>query len=520
LLPPSGLMGIEAAAGLLAASLQTPMCIVADYDCDGATACAVALRGLRLLGATNVNYLVPDRVNDGYGLTPKIAQRVAATGAKLLITVDNGIASVDGVAAAQAAGLQVLITDHHLPGPQLPLADAMVNPNQPGCTFTSKSIAGVGVMFYVLLALRAKLREAGAYANAPEPKLDALLPLVALGTVADVVKLDANNRRLVAQGLKRVRAGAMPEGMLALFAAAGRKLERASAFDFGFALGPRINAAGRLSDMTLGIECLTTDDATRANELAQQLDAINRERRDVQTDMQAQAMEIAHSLFDESDEPPAAVTVFDPDFHEGVVGIVAGRIKDVLHRPTFVFAPSAAEGSEHLLKGSGRSIANFHLRDALDLLSKRHPGVLIKFGGHAMAAGCTVDADQIDTFEAAFAQIATEQLSKAQLARRVLTDGPLDAQYRRADVVDMLHEQVWGNGFEPPLFTDEVEVLSQRIVGEKHLKLNLRHAGQPVDAIWFGRTEPLPARTRIAYRLDVNEWQGERKVQFLVEAVA
>ena len=521
LLPPAGLKGVQDAARLLADAIahNQRICIVADYDCDGATACAVALRGLRLLGAEQVSYLVPDRVVDGYGLTPPIAQRVAAQGADLLVTVDNGIASVAGVAAAKALGLAVLITDHHLPGDALPQADAMVNPNQPGCPFESKSLAGVGVMFYVLLQLRAELRGRGVFDAASQPRLEPLLPLVALGTVADVVKLDANNRRLVAQGLKRVRAGQLPAGMRALFDAAGRPLDKASTFDFGFALGPRINAAGRLADMTLGIECLTTDDAGRAQELARQLDAINRERRDIEGGMREQAFALAENLFDENETPPPAVSVFDPDFHEGVVGIVASRIKDKLHRPTFVFAASSAPGKEHELKGSGRSIAGFHLRDALDLVAKRHPGVLLKFGGHAMAAGCTVAEEHFEVFEAALAQVASEWLDAATLTRKLETDGPLAPEYLRADLVDLLAREVWGQGFAPPTFSEEVQVQSQRLVGEakNHLQLKLLHQGQPVDAIWFGHNEPLPDRVLLAFRLDVNEWRGERRVQFLVE---
>ncbi|WP_348683032.1 single-stranded-DNA-specific exonuclease RecJ [Acidovorax soli] len=549
LLPPSGLKGIGEAARLLADAMaqNQHLVIVADYDCDGATACAVGVRGLRLLGAKNVDYLVPDRVTDGYGLTPPIARRVAERGADVLITVDNGIASVDGVAEAKALGLQVLVTDHHLPGPELPAADAIVNPNQPGCPFESKSMAGVGVMFYVLLALRAELRARGVFdassaagppqgastplggsepraagsvgAPRPQPKLDPLLTLVALGTVADVVKLDANNRRLVAQGLKRIRAGQMPAGIAALFHAAGRKAPVATTFDFGFALGPRINAAGRLADMTLGIECLLTDDAGRAAELAATLDAINRERREIEGGMRDQALLMAESLFQEDEEPPPAISVFDPDFHEGVVGIVASRIKDKLHRPTFVFAASSAPGKAHELKGSGRSIPGFHLRDALDLVAKRHPGVLLKFGGHAMAAGCTVAEETFEVFERALAQVAQEWLDAATLTRRIETDGPLAPEYCRADIVDTLHHEVWGQGFAPPTFSEEVQVLSQRLVGEakNHLSIKLMHQGNPVDAIWFGHTEQLPARVLLAFRLDVNEWKGERKVQFLVE---
>ncbi|MDM7944674.1 MAG: single-stranded-DNA-specific exonuclease RecJ [Hydrogenophaga sp.] len=551
LIPPTQMLGAQDAARALADAMAAhrAICIVADYDCDGATACAVGLRGLRMLGAPmgfdRVNYLVPDRVTDGYGLTPSIARRVKAQGADVLVTVDNGTASMDGVRAARELGLQVIVTDHHLPALKdgavtLPQDCIIVNPNQPGCAFESKSIAGVGVMFYVLLALRAELRERGAYkavrtepvegltstvagvstgsARTGEPRLDTLLPLVALGTVADVVRLDANNRRLVAQGLKRVRAGAMPPGMTALFNVAARKPETATGFDFGFALGPRLNAAGRLADMTLGIECLTTDDALRADELARTLDGINRERKVIEGDMREQALQMAEEMFDESEEPPPALVVFDPDFHEGVVGIVASRLKDKLHRPTFVFAASGAEGKENELKGSGRSIAGFHLRDALDLVAKRHPGVLLRFGGHAMAAGCTIDEEHLETFESALQQVAHEWLDAATLQRRIEADGALDTKYRRADLVDTLHREVWGQGFAPPVFCEEVQVVSQRLVGEKHLALKLKHQGEPVDGIWFGRTEPLPARVKIAFRLDADEWQGQRRVRFLVEA--
>ncbi|HQR86457.1 MAG: single-stranded-DNA-specific exonuclease RecJ [Burkholderiales bacterium 35-55-47] len=522
LLPPTGLKGIEAAAVLLADAMAAnkKLCIVADYDCDGATACAVALRGLRLLGAKNVSYIVPDRVVDGYGLTPPIAERVKASGADVLITVDNGIASVEGVATARKLGLQVLVTDHHLPAAVLPEADAIVNPNQPGCTFESKALAGVGVMFYVLLVLRAELRKRGVFTAEQQPKLDTLLPLVALGTVADVVKLDANNRRLVAQGLARVRKGQMPAGMTALFAAAGRTSEKCTSQDFGFAVGPRINAAGRLSDMTLGIECLTTDDVGRATELATQLDRINRERREIEGDMREQALELAQEMFDPEEEPPSALCVFDPDFHEGVVGIVAAKLKDLHHRPTFVFAPSQAAGKGHELKGSGRSIPGFHLRDALDLVAKRHPGVLLRFGGHAMAAGCTLEEDNLATFEEALQQVAQEWLDEATLQRRLETDGPLLPEYRRPELADTLAREVWGQGFAPPTFSEEVEVVGQRLVGEKHLALKLRHHGQPVDGIWFGRVDPLPALAHLAFRLEADEWQGNKRVRFVVEGMA
>lgn len=520
LLPPSGMKGIGQAATLLADAIavQKRLCIVADYDCDGATACAVALRGLALLGAQHVNFIVPDRVVDGYGLTPSISQRVHASGAQVLITVDNGIASVEGVAAAQALGLQVLVTDHHLPGPALPQADALVNPNQPGCTFKSKSMAGVGVMFYVLLALRTELRARGVFKKDSEPKLDGLLPLVALGTVADVVKLDANNRRLVAQGLQRMQRGLLPVGLASLFKVAGRDVARASSQDMGFAIGPRINAAGRLADMTLGIECLRTDDPGLSLRLAEQLDAINRERRSIEGGMRDQALLLAESLMDADDEPPPALCVYDEEFHEGVVGTVAARLKDLHYRPCFVFAASESEG-QAVLKGSGRSIPGFHLRDALDAVVKMHPGLLLRFGGHAMAAGCTLLEDDLATFEITLQQIAEQWLSPATLAQSLETDGSLEANYMRPDVVLELQNQVWGQGFAPPVFQDHVQVLGQRIVGEKHLSLKLKLHGQEIDGIWFGRTEQLPARALLAYRLDINKWQGRDKLQLQIETM-
>jgi single-stranded-DNA-specific exonuclease len=523
LLLPSSMKGADAAATLLADAIeqQRRICIVADYDCDGATACAVALRGLAMLGAApgTLSYVVPDRTVHGYGLTPPIVDLALVQSPQLLVTVDNGIASFDGVAHARACGLDVLVTDHHLPAlvdgvVQLPGASCIVNPNQPGCGFASKSIAGVGVMFYVLLATRAELRARGRFDVATQPKLDALLDLVALGTVADVVKLDGNNRRLVAQGIKRIRTGRMCAGLAALYAVAKREPSRAAAFDFGFTLGPRINAAGRLADMTLGIECLVTDDTSRAAELAQQLDTINRERRDVEAGMREQAEAALEHLMPEG-EPPPALALFDPEFHEGVVGIVAGRLKDRLHRPTFVFA-LAQDGS---LKGSGRSIPGFHLRDALDLVAKRHPGVLKRFGGHAMAAGCTLDEEHFEVFDNALQQVAREWLDAATLTRRLLTDGPLALEYFNAETVSQLDAQVWGQAFEAPVFCDDVQVLGQRLVAEKHLKLRIKHQGQIRDAIWFGHAEPVAEHVRLAYRLSLDEWQGQQRVQMVVEAV-
>ncbi len=520
LLPPDGLQGSAAAGTLLADAIAAGqrVAIVADYDCDGATACAVALRGLAMLGARpqQLGYVVPDRAAHGYGLTPAIVDLAMQRRPDLLVTVDNGIASHAGVAHARALGLRVLVTDHHLPAAEpatLPEADVIVNPNQGGCGFPSKALAGVGVMFYVLLATRAELRRRGVFDAATQPRLDVLLDLVALGTVADVVKLDANNRRLVAQGLKRVRAGRMQPGVAALYAAAGRDPSKASAFDFGFALGPRINAAGRLADMTLGIECLVTDDPARATDLAQQLDAINRERRVVETGMRDLAQGVLDRLAEQADWP-GAVTIFDETFHEGVVGIVAGRVKDRVHRPTFVFA----RGSDGALKGSGRSIPGFHLRDALDLVAKRHPGVLLRFGGHAMAAGCTLEPASLPQFTQALQAVAAEWLDAAALTRTLRSDGPLAVQWFNPQTVSLLDAQVWGQGFEPPLFCDEVQVRDQRLVAEKHLKLRVMHGGAARDAIWFHRTEPLPERVRLAYRLQLDEWNGQQRVQMVVEA--
>ena len=524
MLDPCTLHGAAAAASLLADVLQRRrrLCVVADYDCDGATACAVLLRGLRLLGAQPdaLHFVVPDRTVHGYGLTPAVVDLARASRSDLLVTVDNGIASFDGIAHARALGLQVLVTDHHLPAlvggeVRLPDADVIVNPNQPGCGFASKTLAGVGVVFYVLLATRSEMRARGAFDAATQPRLDALLDLVALGTVADVVRLDANNRRLVAQGLKRIRAGRMHAGVAALFQVAARDARRASAFDFGFALGPRINAAGRLADMTLGIECLLTDDASHALQLAHALDAINRQRREVEAGMHEQAQAWLERLAaDDAGAPPHALALFDPDFHEGVVGIVAGRLKDKLHRPAFVFA----RGADGQLKGSGRSIAGFHLRDALDLVAKRHPQLLRRFGGHAMAAGCTLAESDFAAFDAALRQVAGEWLDAATLTRTLHTDGPLALQWFNTETAALLESQVWGQGFEPPLFCDEVDVLQQRLVGDKHLKLRVRLGGELRDAIWFGHAEPLGSRVRLAYRLGVDQWQGRQRVQMLVQA--
>ncbi|MBU7435953.1 single-stranded-DNA-specific exonuclease RecJ [Paraburkholderia fungorum] len=520
LVPPEALKGCEDAAVLLADAIQNQrrMLVVADYDCDGATACAVAVRGLRMFGG-RIEYLVPNRFEYGYGLTPEIvalAARSASGKPELLITVDNGIASVDGVEAANALGIDVLVTDHHLPGDELPAARAIVNPNQPGCTFPSKCIAGVGVMFYVLLALRAELRRRGAFNDDfPEPRLDGLLDLVALGTVADVVKLDGNNRVLVAQGLQRIRKGKMQPGIAALFRAAARDARSASGFDLGFALGPRLNAAGRLSDMSLGIECLTTDDIGRAWDLAQQLDTMNRERREIEAGMQQQALEDLSAI---DPEGASTITLFNPSWHQGVIGIVAGRLKEKFHRPSFTFA--LADDSGQLVKGSGRSIPGFHLRDALDLISKREPGLIVKFGGHAMAAGLTIAAADVPRFTAAFEAVGREWLSEEALSRTVETDGELEDAYFTPQFVEMLDAAVWGQGFPAPVFSGEFDIASQALVKDKHLKLQLVRGRQRFNAIWFNHTDTLPARTTVAYRLASDTWNGVSRVQLIVEHAA
>src|SRR5882672_7546672 len=511
LIPPSDLMNSERAAALLADAIAVGrrMLIVADYDCDGATACAVGMRALSALGA-NVGYLVPNRFEFGYGLTPEIVALAAQSKPELIITVDNGIASVEGVEAASRLGIEVIVTDHHLPGSELPRAAAIVNPNQPGCAFPSKSLAGVGVMFYVMLALRAELRKRGAFAGREEPNLGDALDLVALGTVADVVPLDFNNRVLVAQGLKRIRAGRMQEGVRALFAVAGHDPSRASGFDLGFLLGPRLNAAGRLSDMSPGIECLTTEDRGRALEIARQLDDLNRERRAIEAEMQAQAEELVAGV---SVGESCSISLYDPAWHQGVVGILAGRVKDRYYRPTFAFAPSGPGE----IRGSGRSIAGLHLRDALDLLAKREPGLLLRFGGHAAAAGLTLRTADFERFARGFEAVARELLSPAQLARSIETDGSLEPAYLNLGLAQLLDHQVWGQGFPQPLFCDDFEVQGQRVVGEKHLKLRLARAGRTLEAMRFNALDPLPPQVRAAYRLSVNEFNGTQNLELVVE---
>jgi single-stranded-DNA-specific exonuclease len=519
LLPPSQLAGAEAAAVLLADAIAAKqrMLIIADYDCDGATACAIGLRALRGFGA-QVDYLVPNRFEYGYGLTPEIVQLAARQPQPpdLLITVDNGIASVAGVAEARRLGMRTLITDHHLPGDELPAADVIVNPNQPGCRFPSKALAGCGVVFYVMLALRSELRQRDAFANQPEPNLANLLDLVALGTVADVVPLDRNNRILVAQGLARMRAGRMQPGVAALFRAAGRRPETACTFDLGFGLGPRLNAAGRLADMALGIECLSCEDSARALNIAQELNALNQERRSIETGMQEEALlriEELSASEEMQNEDRASLTLFDPDWHQGVIGILASRIKERLHRPVFVFAC----GNEGELKGSGRAIPGLHLRDALDLLAKQHPDLLLRFGGHAAAAGVTLREDDLWQFEESFEAICRQLLNPADLTRTLESDGPLETAHMSLESARLLQAQIWGQGFPPPLFDDEFQVESQRILKDRHLKLKLSKNGVRFDAIQFNFADAAPARIRAAYKLEVNEYNGVASVQLLLE---
>lgn len=514
LVPPTSLSHVSDAASLLADAIEAEarLLIVADYDCDGATACAVGLRGLRAMGA-DVDYLVPNRFEYGYGLTPEIVELAAQTAPDLIITVDNGIASVEGVARANELGIAVLVTDHHLPGPVLPDAACIVNPNQPGCGFPSKHLAGVGVMFYVLLALRAELRARGRFTAATQPRLDSLLDLVALGTVADVVRLDRNNRILVAQGLERIRNGRLHAGMAALFQVAGKDARTARAMDLGFAIGPRINAAGRLTDMTVGIECLTTDSFERGLELARQLDQLNRDRREIESDMQLDALA---KLDADTVEAASTICLFNEDWHQGVVGLVASRVKEKFHRPTIAFA----RASESELRGSGRSIEGVHLRDTLDLVTKQAPDLVRRFGGHAMAAGLTLPSEHYDRFARVFEDATRASCDRALFARTVATDGPLKADEIGLPLVNALDQHVWGQGFPPPLFANVFTVLDQRLIKERHLKLALDLDGRRFNAIWFRRTELLPKEARLAYRPVADDYNGMRRVQLIVEHAA
>ncbi|MDR3088136.1 MAG: single-stranded-DNA-specific exonuclease RecJ [Azoarcus sp.] len=528
LIPPAQLTHAADAAVLLADAIeaQANILIVADYDCDGATACAVGVRALRAMAGesgSTVDYLVPNRFTCGYGLSPEIVELAAAKNPDLLVTVDNGIASLAGVARAGELGIATLITDHHLPGDALPAADCIVNPNQPGCNFPSKNIAGVGVMFYVMLALRAELRARGWFgedggSDIREPNLGALLDLVALGTVADVVKLDRNNRILVDQGLKRMRGERINPGIRALFRAAGRDPAKASSMDLGFMIGPRLNAAGRLADMSLGIEALITDDDARALNIAQELDKLNRERKNIESGMQEQALAHLDAIDEENGEAaPAAITLFHPEWHQGVIGILASRIKDRRHRPVFAFARGDDANANGELKGSGRSIPGLHLRDALDLISKREPGLFVRFGGHALAAGATIREADLPRFRELFAQLAEECLAPADLTRTLETDGGLEEGYFSIATARLLEGEVWGQGFPAPLFEDEFTVENQRVLKEKHLKLRLRKGHLAIDAIQFNFSHAPGATIHAAYRLSINEYNGVQSPQLLIE---
>lgn len=510
LLPFTGLKNAQAMAVLLADAIAAgkKLLIVADYDADGATACTVGLRGLRAFGA-QVDFIVPNRFEYGYGLTPEIVHLAAKSSPDIIVTVDNGIASVEGVAEAKKLGIAVLVTDHHLPGDTLPDALCIVNPNQPGCTFPSKNLAGVGVMFYVLLALRAELRARGAFADKAEPNLGNLLDLVALGTVADVVKLDENNRILVQQGLLRMRAGRACAGINALLQQAKKAAAQTSAYELGFIVGPRLNAAGRLEDMGLGIQCLLTDDAAIAAELATRLDTLNKERRSIEAGMQEAALATLENI-DPTDA--YSLAMFDESWHQGVIGILASRLKDRFHRP--VIALARAQNGE--LKGSGRSIPGLHLRDALDLVSKKHPHLLQKFGGHAMAAGLSLHEEHLAEFQRAFEEVAQSLLSPADLTRVLETDGELGQGDFSVEMAHSLDQQVWGQGFPQPLFDGVFKVDSQRIVGEKHLKLKLSTAQAAYEAIHFFSTDPVPANIRAVYSLDINEYNGRTSLQLIV----
>jgi len=505
------LKGIDDAAARLAQALthKERLLVVADYDADGATACALAVLALRNLGA-EIDFLVPNRFEFGYGLTPEIVALAAERKPRLIITVDNGIASMEGVAAAQALGIEVLITDHHLPGDRLPKPALIVNPNQPGCEFPSKNLAGVGVMFYLLLALRAHLRASGWFDARPEPKLADYLDLVALGTVADVVKLDHLNRILVQQGLSRMRAGRARAGLRMLLAAAGRDSGRLSGFDLGFVLGPRLNAAGRLADMSLGIRCLLADDEEAALPLAMELDRLNRERKTLEADMHEAALaELAVS-------PPQdsyTLVLHRPEWHQGVVGILASRLKDRYHRPTIVFATS----SPGELKGSGRSIRALHLRDALDLVSKRAPQLITRFGGHAAAAGLSLPAAALPRFIELFEQAARECLSPSDLARVIETDGSLAPAEITLELADLLAKPLWGQAFPAPSFADEFRVLRQQVVAERHLRLSLARGDRVFEAMLFRHAEPLPEHIHAVYRPERNDYQGQTRLQLVLE---
>lgn len=520
LIPYQQLKGIDAAVDLLVVALEQRqrILIVGDFDADGATASTVGMLGLRLLGAAHVDYLVPNRFEYGYGLTPEIVEVALTRKPQLLITVDNGISSVEGVAAAKKAGLSVLVTDHHLPGNELPAADAIVNPNQPGCEFPSKALAGVGVIFYVLIALRARLNSLGWYQNSKAPNIAELLDLVALGSVADVVPLDANNRILVHQGLERIRAGRARPGLKAILEVAKRDHSRITSTDLGFILGPRLNAAGRLDDMSLGIECLLTDDANAAREMAVQLDEMNQDRKSIEQGMQREALAQLKEL--PVDSLPFGLCLFDPEWHQGVIGILASRLKERYFRPTFAFA----DAGDGLLKGSGRSVPGFHIRDALSVVAAQHPDLIAKYGGHAMAAGLTLPAANFEVFSKAFDEEVRRQLCEEDLTGRLLSDGSLAVEEFHLELARALRNAgPWGQHFPEPLFHGVFQLVEQRVVGERHLKVVLKTecGSVKLDGIAFGiDREVWPNPTirwvELAYKLDLNEFRGNETVQLMI----
>ena len=507
LIPPERLTNSARMAQLLADAIEQGkrLLIIGDYDADGATATVVGVRGLRSMGA-RVDFLVPNRFEYGYGLTPEIVTLAATRQPDIIVTVDNGIASVEGVRAAHALGIPVLVTDHHLPGDETPEAACILNPNQRGCDFPSKHLAGVGVMFYALLALRAELRTRGAFAAEPEPNLTELLDLVALGTVADLVRLDDNNRILVEQGIRRIRAGKGCPAIPALMRLAGRDPQRAGAQDLGFSVGPRLNAAGRLDDMALGIECLLTDDPAQAQRMAQQLHELNLERRNIEADMHDAALASLEGI-EVADR--YSLSLYQADWHQGVIGILASRIKERYHRPVIAFA----DAGDGMLKGSGRSISGLHLRDALDLVSKREPRLLLKFGGHAMAAGLTIHEADFARFVMAFEAVVREWLRPSDLESLIETDGALDSREIDWEIACAIERQVWGQGFPQPMFSDRFRVCDQRIVGQHHLKLILEKQGCRFDAIFFRQQEYLPAEIEAVYQLQTNQYNGAQSVQ-------
>lgn len=493
---------------------QKKIVIIGDYDCDGATAVSVGILGLQALGAFNVSYLIPDRDKDGYGLSPQLVDRAAAAGAELIITVDNGISSVAAVEHAKTLGIETVVTDHHLPGDEIP-DTLVVNPNQRGDTFPSKSLAGVGVIFYVLIAVRSALRAKGAYPNGKQPNLQHLIDLVALGTVADVVPLDRNNRILVSKGLDSIRAGKMQPGVSALLSVAGKNAHRISANDLGYILGPRINAAGRLDSINKGVECLTSYDYNTALFYAKELDQINAERRNREVSMQSDAILSLQTI---SVDDSNSIVLKGDDWHAGIIGLVASRIKEQTYRPVIAFAPSEENG-EHVLKGSGRSIPGIHLRDALDRVSKLSPGLILKFGGHAMAAGLTIRKDAFDEFKELFARAVKELSDPEMFERNIVTDGELRASDFNIELVEAIRKHVWGQAFPEPLFANQFKVLSQRVLKDQHLKLSLEVDDREIQAIWFRHKRELPPTVRLAYKLDINDFRGRQSVQLIIEGM-